>query len=148
MAPPSTTNKFLIYLGDGATPTEAFAWPCGANARSVTLTTNTGELEVLDCTDPLEAPSVLLRWSTSQDTSLQISGVVARESWDKWREWADSGLPRNIRVLMDIPAASGGGYWTLPALLTSLELSGEGKGKIAFTAQIAGAGQRVWTDAS
>lgn len=142
-----TSNKLLVYLGDGAT-TEAFAHPCGANANTVTLTTNTGEAEVLDCDDPLGAAAIIERWATTQDTSLNISGVVTTESFPTWRAWADGGTTKNIRVLFDETAANNGGYWQLPAILTTFEMGRENKGKISFTASIVGAGARTWTDAS
>lgn len=146
MAAPKTTHRMLILLGDGATPTEAFAFPCGASARSITLSTNTGEQEVLDCTSPLDAAATIERWVTTIDTSMQISGVIALPFWDKWREWADSGATKNIKVHIDETAVNGGGSWTLPAILSSLELAAESKGKVTFTASLTGAGARVWAD--
>lgn len=152
MADPTLTDKFLISLGDGATPTEAFAHPCGANARSVTFTNNLGEEVTLDCSDPVGQPAAIQRWMESQDTSLTISGRVARESWDTWRAWADAAsyeaAIKNIRIEVDNNATDGGGFWELPAVLQSLELGTEGKSTVSFTAQIVGAGRRIWTDAT
>ncbi len=147
MADPTHTNRFLIMLGDGATPTETFSHPCGANARSVTLTNNTGEEVTLDCTDPLGAPAALKRWTESQDTSMSISGRVAKESFATWRAWADSGDVKNIRVMIDETGADGGGYWTLPAILQGFEMGTEGKATMTFSADIVGAGSRTWTAA-
>lgn len=147
MAPPKLTSRFLIMLGDGATPTELFAHPCGANARSVTLTNNTGEETVLDCDDPLDAPAALYRWTETQDTALKISGTVATQSFAMWREWADSGDVKNIKIMLDESAVNNGGSWQLPAILDQFELGTEGKGVVKFDATISGAGRRIWTDA-
>lgn len=147
MAEPTLTSKFIIQLGDGATPTEAFGWTCGANARSVTLTNNLGEEVVLDCTDPTGEMAALARWVESQDTQITISGRVAIESWPTWREWADEATTKNVRILLDETAAKNGGHWQLPAILQSLELGAEGKATATFTATIVGAGRRTWTDA-
>lgn len=147
MAAPSTSNKLLVYLGDGET-SETFAHPCGANANSVTLTNNTGEAEVLDCTDPTEGNATLVRWATTQDTSMNVTGVVAKESFATWRAWADGQTVKNVRVMFDEALASGGGYWTIPAILTTFEMGREGKGTISFTASIVAAGARVWTAAA
>lgn len=149
MADPKTTNNFLIHIGDGAEPTEAFSWLCGAKARSVTFTNNTGETETLDCTDPTGEVAAIQRWVTSQDTTLSISGQIATTSLPILRAWADDADPKNIRVVIDESAANNGGYWELPALLTSLEIGQEAAKDLAtFTAEISGAGRRTWTDAS
>jgi hypothetical protein len=149
MAAPQLTRKFIILLGDGATPTEAFAFPCGANARSVTLTNNLGEEAVLDCADPLNELAAIQRWVESQDTSISISGRVAKgASIAMWRAWADDGDEKNIRVMFDEASGDGGGYYQLPAFLGSLEWGTEGKGTVTFTANIMGSGPRVWTAAA
>lgn len=148
MADPTLSNKLLILLGDGATPTEAFAFPCGALARSVTLTNNTGETMVLDCTDPTTTQAAIKRWTESQDGSLSISGRVATESFQTWRAWVDSGEAKNIRVVFDESAASGGGYWAMPAILQQFEMGQEGTATSTFSATIVAAGRRTWTNAS
>lgn len=147
MADPNITGRLLILLGNGASP-EVFAWPCGASARSVTYTNNTGEEVLLDCSDPLDVPAAVTRWVESQDTQMTISGRVATESLEMWREWADDMSVKNIRVQWDHPGADGGGYHTLPAILQSLEMGVEGTASATFTATIVGAGRRVWTDAA
>lgn len=142
------TTRLIVQLGDGATPTEAFAHTCGANTFGITLTNNLGENTVLDCDDPLDVPAVIIRHLESQDTSVTISGMVTTEAWPTWRAWADGGTEKNIKLLLDEAAADNGGFWTLPAYLVGLELGKETSGKITFSATISGAGQRVWTDAT
>lgn len=147
MAAPETSNKLLVYLGDGA-ETETFSHPCGANAATVTLTNSTGETEVLDCADPTDGNATIVRWVTTQDTALSVPGVVAKSSFATWREWSDGQTIKNIRVMFDESGENGGGYWTLPAILTTFELGRQGKAVINFTASIVAAGPRVWTPAS
>lgn len=148
MADPTLSNKLLILLGDGATPTEAFAFPCGALSRSVTLTNNTGETMVLDCTNPTTTQAAMKRWTESQDASVSISGRVATESFQTWRAWADSGDVKNIRIAFDESAANGGGYWSMPAILQQFELGQEGTATSTFSGTIVAAGRRTWTNAS
>lgn len=148
MATGRQTTRLIIQLGNGATPTEVFAHTCGANAFNVKLTNNLGENTILDCDDPLDVPGVIIRHLESQDTSVSIAGMVTTQAWDTWRTWADEGTEKNIRILLDESLANAGGYWTLPAFLGELELVKESSGKVAFTATITGAGQRVWTDAA
>ena len=142
------TTRLIVQLGDGATPTEAFAHTCGANTFGITLTNNLGENTVLDCDDPLDVPAVIIRHLESQDTSVTISGMVTTEAWPTWRAWADGGNEKNIKILVTEAAADNGGFWTLPAFLGGLELGKETSGKVTFSATISGAGQRVWTDAT
>ncbi|WP_392338860.1 phage tail tube protein [Loktanella salsilacus] len=149
MSAPNLTRKFIIMLGDGITPTETFAFPCGANARSVTLKNNLGEDVVLDCDDPLGAPAAIQRFLESQDTTMSISGRVAKgDSLEMWRTWADAGTEKNIRIMFDEAVTDGGGYYTVPAFLETLEWGSEGKSSATFTAAIMGSGPRAWTDAS
>lgn len=148
MAEPTVSNHLLILLGDGATPTEAFAFPCGASARSVTFTNNTGEEVLLDCDDPLNAMAAITRWTESQDTQISVSGRVSTEAFAEWMGWYDSGDVKNIRVEILNTVALGGGYYELPAILQNFEIGAEGKSTMTFTGTIVGAGQRTWTAAS
>jgi hypothetical protein len=147
MADPKLTSKFLILLGNGATP-EVFAWPCGANARSVTFQNNTGETVVLDCTDPAGEVAAMQRWVESQDTNLSISGRLALDALPMWRAWFDDALTKNIRLVIDESAGNGGGFWLVPAILQTFEIVAEDKGTATFSATIVGAGRRSWTGAS
>lgn len=148
MADPQTTHRLLILLGDGATPTEAFAHPCGANSANIKLTNNLGEETVLDCDDPLGAPAIIIRHLESQDSTLSLSGVIAKDSFSTWRSWADDGTPKNVRVLLDESLADNGGYWTIPCLLQDFEMGRENKKSVTFTASLMAAGRRVWTAAA
>lgn len=148
MAAPDLTDKLIIMLGDGGEP-ETFAFPCGANARNVTLKNNLGEDVVLDCDDPLGLPALIVRYLESQDTTVSISGRVAKgDSLNQWRAWADDASKKNIRIMFDEALADGGGHYELPALLETLEFGAEGKSTATFSASIMGAGQRVWTAAT
>jgi hypothetical protein len=93
-------------------------------------------------------PAAIVRHLESQDTSATISGMVTTEAWPTWLAWADDGVEKNIKILLDESAANNGGFWTLPAYLQQLELGKESGGKVTFSATISGAGQRSWTDAS
>jgi len=148
MADPVITNRFLILVGNGATPTEVFGAPCGVTVRNATFANTISEWLVMDCDDPLDYMPTMQRVVTSQDTSLEISGRLARTALPIWRAWSDSGAARNIRVLIEETAANNGGYWQLPALLTSLQIGQESLDGATISAQIAGAGRRVWTAAA
>ncbi|KMW56977.1 hypothetical protein AIOL_001935 [Candidatus Rhodobacter oscarellae] len=142
------THRFVIQLGDGAEQNETFAFTCGANSRNVTLTNNLGETTVLDCANPLDVVPTIIRYLESQDTSATIAGTVAMEAWPTWREWADGGTVKNVKLFMDESAANNGGHWIVPMMLQQLEFGNEGHGVVNFTANLQGAGKREWTDAA
>ncbi len=148
MADPTETSKLVIQLGDGATPTEGFAFTAGANSQEVSLTNNLGENTVLDTDDPLGVNAVITRHLESQDTSVQLAGIVSTEAWDTWRQWADDATAKNVKIFLDEAAGVGGGHWVVPAMIGNLQLTKTGSKTIEFTAQISGAGRRVWTAAT
>lgn len=142
------TNKLIIQIGNGATPTEVFSATCGANQFTVTLTNNTGEAVVLDCVDPLTTPAVITRWLESQDTAAEIAGVISVSALGTWQAWADSGASKNVKLLIQESLANNGGHWIVPCILTSFELSKTGSGIVQFTASLISTGPRVWTAAA
>jgi len=147
MADPTLTGNVLILLGDGES-SETFGAPCGGNVDRVTLTNNTGETVVMDCTDPLGTVAAIQRWTESQDTSLSISGRLSIEALATWRTWSDSGATKNCRVLFDEALADGGGHYALPAILQTLNITRTGKATAEVEATIVGAGRRTWVPAS
>ena len=147
MATGKQTTRLVIQVGDGGDP-ETFAFTCGANTFGITLTNNLGDNSALDCDNPLDVPASIIRHLETQDTSVTISGMVTTEAWPTWRGWADDGSEKNIKLFLDESAANNGGYWTVPAYLSELELGKENSGKVTFSASLTGAGQRVWTDAA
>lgn len=147
MADPTLTNRVLILLGNGESP-EVFAAPCGGNVDRITLSNNTGETTVLDCTDPLGTAAAIKRWTESQDTSMSVSGRLSIEALAAWRSWADSGAEKNIRALFDETGANGGGYYTVPSILQTFVVTRTGTGTAEIEATIVAAGRRVWTAAA
>lgn len=139
-------GNILLEIGDGATPTEAFAAPCGIETLSLTVNVETNTTNVPDCSDPdLEA------WLISDVTSKQMvitgEGIMDADAQKDWREWILAGGERNIRWHVDLSSANGGGYWQAPALLTTFEENGERgnrwRSNIGLTLQ----GKPTWTAA-
>ena len=103
---------------------------------------------MLDCDDPTGLPAVLKRFFESQDTTLSISGRVAKEAFAMWRAWADDGVDKNIRIVLDEALADNGGFWELAAFLGDFEMGQDSaKDSTTFTAEISANGRRTWTDA-
>jgi Phage tail tube protein len=148
MAAPTLTRRLILQLGDGATPTELFGYPCGANNFTLTLTNNTGEVEVLDCDTPLDSPATLTRYLMNQDTQVSFEGQLARTVLPTWRAWADDGSTKNVRMRIDESAVNNGGYWGFPGILQNFELSKESSGIVTISGTVVAAGPRTWTAAT
>lgn len=148
MVAPVTTRRLIIQLGNGATPTELFGYPCGVNSYTVSMTNNLGEETLIDCDTPLDTPAAILRYLETQDTQVQMQGQLDRTHLAVWRTWSDGAVIRNIRIRIDETGAAGGGYWQLPAIMSAFELVKENSGIVTISATLMGAGQRVWTAAT
>ncbi|GGW23978.1 hypothetical protein GCM10011452_09190 [Gemmobacter lanyuensis] len=142
------SKRLVVQVGNGASPTEVFAFTCGANQWSVQLENTTGEAMTFDCTDPLDNEVFWERWTEAQNTTVTMSGTVTQEAWQTWRSWSDSGAAKNTRIIFDESSVNHGGHWTVPTILTSLELTKEGGGVVNFSATLTAAGRRVWTAAT
>ena len=150
MVQPTLSNAVLILLGDGGTPTETFAAPCGVNTKSAKFTNNLGEEVLLDCDDPLGVQAFVTRWFESSDTELQVSGRVSKQAWPTWRSWIDatgSDAVRNVQIEVVNTPADVGGYWTLPVAMSDFEIGTEGSSTMTMSMTLMGAGPRVWTAA-
>lgn len=148
MAQPTTirATKLLVQLGDGASP-EVFTAPCGLTTKGIDLTATTQDDEVQDCDDP-DAPIWVARGIASLSAGISGSGTLAMESLETWRDWFLSGDPKNIRVKLDLPGASGGGYYAMSAVLTAFNQNGEGKGLVQASITIQSNGEVTWSDAA
>lgn len=135
----TTFGKFLIELGDGVTPTEAFSAPCGMNTRGFKRTAATNTTNVPDCDDP-DAPSYLETDVVSLAWSLSGAGVAASEDFGVWEAWWESGLSKNVRITRDkgLPTEK---KYIGPAKLTDLEYTGQRGNRNTFTVAIAGDGK-------
>ena len=148
MAQPTTMNgsKLLIELGDGGGP-EVFAAPCGLTTKGFTISGETNDFEVPDCDTP-DAAVWIERVVRALSVNITGEGILAMESWDEWRLWAESAAAKNIRVKLDTTGALNGGYYSMSAVLNSLEVSGELKGKLQVSVAISSNGAATWTAAA
>lgn len=112
-----------MLLGDGATPTEAFAAPCGFTTLTMTVNIETNSTNVPDCDDP-DLPAWLMSDEVSKQMVLSGDGVLDTDAMQVWRDWLMDGGEKNVRWLTDGTALNGGGYFQAPGILSSYEETG------------------------
>ena len=121
MAQPTTIDfgAFLILLGNGDGPPETFTAPCGFTDKSFKQTKATSTAIVPDCDDP-EATPWSIEGTTSKSIEISGTGTLAMEALTRWQEFfdADDSDATNVKVIFNLPGASGGRTWTGPAILT------------------------------
>jgi predicted secreted protein len=135
-------GEFLIELGDGGTPTETFAAPCGLNSREFNRTAATNDTNVPDCDDP-DAPSWLERDTTSLSGSLSGAGVVAAEDFATWNTWFESGETKNVKISLVGDAEL---EWIGPFKLTALNITGTRGARVTFTTSMESDGEIALQD--
>lgn len=109
-----------VLLGDGATPTEVFAAPCGLTERSFSLSKEFGESVTPDCTDE-DAASWTERDVTSKSGTINGQGVLDATALPTWRGFYESDTSKNIRVELWRGGVKAG-HWAGAFHLESFEL--------------------------
>lgn len=143
----ATTKSLLIQFGDGALP-EVFSHNCSINTtREFTIEASTNDGTQPDC-DNLDAPSWVLRSIDTLSAGISGAGTMDPVSWGVLRTKMLAGLSFNMRVKLDLPLASGGGYFSGAFIVNSLGMAKEGKGYVTCTVSLQSDGEIVWTDAA
>lgn len=147
MARPTTLkgSKFLIEVGNGADP-EVFGAPCALTTKGINFSGSANEFNVPDCDDP-DAATWTDRVVGALSAGVTGSGTLAMEALATWRTWFLSAAGKNIRVTLNVPQASGGGYFAMSAVLTGLNLGAELKGLATIEVTIASDGEVTWVPA-
>jgi predicted secreted protein len=137
-------TKLLIKIGDGGSP-EAFVHNCSiSGARSFQLTSQTNDVNVPDCDDP-ELMAWLEREKVSLGATIQGAGVLNTPDLEFFYDYASSSDPKNIRVVVDVPGADGGGYFSGAFHCTDFQISGDRGQKTDFTATFQSTGEVTFT---
>lgn len=117
-------GQFKILVGDGATPTEAFAIICGVTSKGVSYSTETVETGIPDCSDE-DLPSFKNVGVKSIGVSMQCSGVWTKESHETLLQWWNSAAPKNVKIQYASADVGDVEYLEAPAILANLEHSAE-----------------------
>lgn len=145
MAKPITVNasKMLIKIGDGATPTEVFAAPCGMTTKGLNFTKETNDVNVPDCDDP-DAPAWIERGVVSMSAEISENGILAMEALTVWQEFLDETISRNVQVWLDVPVSSHGGHWNGKFHLTGFNVTAEQGDKVQVAVTMQSDGPVTW----
>ena len=140
-------SKLIILLEDQTTPGN-YAAPCGLTERSFSLSKELTDILVPDCADE-DAPAWTGRDVRSISASINGSGVLASESFEEWRSFAQSTVFRNVRVIIaqDTTGTTpgDGGFWTFKAHVESFEITGNIGEKVQISIALQSDGEAVWT---
>ena len=148
MATPDTVKGTLVTvaLGDGATA-EEFVSFCGINAKTINFQTNTNEEFVYDC-DDLESPPWRTLTKSGRFLSVSGSGLLDSSVLARYQEAYDSDDAANAKIIIDVPAGVGGGFWSCALMLTSFNITGNNGESTQVEISLESSGPVTWTPAS
>ena len=134
-------RALLVKIGDGATPTEAFANLCGLNSKTLTINNSVIDVTTPDCTAPEGA---LWRENLMGVKNVSISG-------DGYFEDSTTELRMNTVAMLADP--KGNFKVTVPAFGTysgsfyieSLEFGGETEGGVTYSISLTSTGAVTFT---
>lgn len=140
-------TKLVVQLGDGEV-SEAFAADCMINAeRGISFTSDTNDFIVPDCTNP-DDPAWKEVVKDGLSASITGSGLLHTTNTEAWFDWFKGEDTKNCRVLLNVLAAVGGGYWAGAFHLTSFEVTGNRGDKAQVSVSMVSSGPVTWTDAA
>lgn len=140
-------GKAFILLGDGASP-EVFTAPCGFESLTMTLNIESNNVNIPDCDDP-DLAAWLATDIVSQQMVLSGSGVVDKAALVTWQTWwfDDGNVEKNVRFFRDIGAATGGGHFQAPAIITAWEETGQRGNRWQFSTTVTMNGKPTFVSA-
>lgn len=132
--------KLLIKVGDGATP-EVFSTPCSINAeRGITFTAGVNDQDIPDCSNP-DAIAWVVREKTNLSASITGSGTLDTEDTEFFFDWLKSEDPKNVKVIVDVPASAGGVIFTGSFHLTEFSITGNRAEKMQASISLSSDGE-------
>ena len=145
MAAPITIpyKDFIITIGDGATPTEAFAKPCGLTTQGINFTKEVNEVQVPDCDDP-DMAAATERAVTATSAAITGEGILAAEFFPDWWDFYTYNGSRNVKVQLVTPAPNGG-TWLGRFILTTFNVTAALGEKVGVAVEMQSDGVVTWT---
>lgn len=135
---------FVLGAGDGGSP-ETFTALCGIDTRTFRHVHNTSDQYTRDCADPEDVP-VRRLIVTGEAWSLTGNGVLNRSNLDTIQA-LDDGQTHNFRFYFTEPSGDliYQGYYQGPAIITSLEITGNDGSFATLAISIESDGVWSWT---
>jgi hypothetical protein len=146
--PRVTGSKLLVKIGDGASP-EQFIADCLINtSRGIKFTSDTKQTIMPDCDNP-DDPAWKSVTKDGLSATITGAGMLYTSSVSEWYTWFNSDDAKNIQFTLNIPLASGGGYWAGAFKLTDFEITSDGnKEQSTCNVTLVSDGAVAWTAAS
>lgn len=125
MVKPTTARgtKVRLLLEDPANPGTYNAL-CGITAKTFNFQTNQNEQFIADCDDP-DSPPWRVLVKSGRFVSVSGEGLLdTKTAFPRVLAAYNDDDPINARLYIDVPAASGGGYFTATLMLTQFQING------------------------
>ena len=140
-------TKLVVQVGDGADP-EVFAADCMINSeRGISFQADTNEFIVPDCDNP-DDPAWKEVVKDGLSATISGSGLLHTTNTETWFNWLKSSATKNCRVVINVLAGVGGGYFSGAFHLTAFEITGNRGEKAQVSVTMVSDGEITWTDAS
>lgn len=148
MSLPTEADFAIIKIGNGATPTEAFAIACGIQDVNVNQVANTQDRFVRDCAKPGEVPNRKVK-VTGKQLDVTGSGLIDKAHIDTFTDALGTTGNYKVELYADDGTDAGDLLGTVAGafMLTAANLSipREGTGSAEIT--LASHGAWTWTAA-
>lgn len=145
MAKPTTLAwwRMSLWVGDGNTPQDFTRKSCGLTSHTFGIRGDVTESEVPDCDNPAD-PVWKERTIRALSGDVAGAGLIAVENFTFFKDWSLSGLPKDVRIAIDMPAV-GDGFFYAPYVLSTFELVGTNEdGKIRLNLALQSDGEVQW----
>lgn len=141
MAQPKVIEGRLwqMFTGNGATPTEAFAFLCIASSAQLNRQNDVEMFKESDCAAPGDLPKNVVVTS-GQSWTASASGRCDAEKIKTLEAWLNDGAAHNVQFKIDKSGANGGGVYQGAVVVTSLQLGKSDHGSVTFSVEMQGAG--------
>lgn len=143
----STFGNFKVEVGDGATPTEAFAFLCGLTSKGLNMSSDVVTSEVPDCSNE-DLPSWQEKDIKSISATISGSGMWTSEAHETMFQWWFTGAKKNVKVSWMVAETGDVKTLTGPCVLTSLGQAVDKGNRLSAEISLEFSAKPTTTDAS
>ncbi|MEN2980862.1 phage tail tube protein [Tistrella bauzanensis] len=138
--PPREGKLFVCYVGDQATPTEAFDFVCGTKQSEIAHNNNSYTSTAVDCADPTGSEVIEYTGMSHTSTSITMSGDSTAAGMAILRPWMLAKTSRNVKA-----GYRGEGYYSGAFRVSSLTEGGQtDSGFVTVSVSLARTGAETW----